>query len=860
MKKRIGILLLLLLFAASALTLTGCKTPPDTEPPENQETPGGDLPGKPSEGDDPMQSQEKLNVYKSASHRTAETVSPGETLTYTVTVKNSGTKAASVEIKDTLPAKTAYVSGNGTVSGQSITLTANVPAGGEAALTYTVRVNADASGTIVAPKATTGELQSESLLNYVGLTFNAIDRAYMAKGIAVISYSEEIDSISLAKMMYTVAFTKVPELSGTPADVLKLIFEATATETGDAYRKMVVPTLFGARAADTVKSSRFRGESAWVEREDLIAGDLLFVQNGDAAHLYIYDGAVLICLDNGYGKVDTATILSGLRTAEQYAVLRPSLSFTSAFAPYEGDAAVAATDLEKALLATAEAYFYRGYRAQYADTRMPSTYLSSSDRGEFRWQIGKRQPEDYTSANWGYINCAAFTYEVYRNALGYDLGSLYTTANLAKYYTDGGKVGVPMYPYFYRTNTKATAAEIQQVRENFFATLRFGDLVVVRRNNGGGHVMMYIGNKTVIHSGGGNFNYNEDREVYEATVRYMNLDWYLFDEASANYIFQSNGYIQHLSIVRPLDKCSSVPENTKNRMENLGGIFSEKVSSIGTGASISAGGEVTFTFRIQNFGSVAKTLAVTDIVPANATLKAAPGATVSGNHLAWSVTVEPGAVAEVSYTVIAGSAAVIESKDGKVGGVAHRCPDITVKRTLTAAEQDAFKEAAEALQKSNPKGLTGLALVNEIYRRAGLDAPFVNSGKDLSISTLRSSLFQQEQNKIWKLNPNSPYYKLVAPTLYGGRKYFTPQQYTATSKANSDRTRLPRVQDVVVGDVLVVKFLSSEAMYLYVGGDHFLNLGKATLNEDTYTSSVRLMRMMSAGQYFAVIRPSFGWK
>lgn len=859
MKKRIGILLLLL-FVVAALTVSGCKTPSDTKPPEDQETPGGDLPGEPNEGDDPMQSQEKLNVYKSASHRTAETVSPGETLTYTVTVKNSGTKAASVEIKDTLPAKTAYVSGNGTVSGQSVTLTANVPAGGEAALTYTVRVNADASGTIVAPKATAGELQSESLLNYVGLTFNAIDRAYMAKGIAVISYSEEIDSISLAKMMYTVAFTKVPELSGTPADVLKLIFEATATETGDAYRKMVVPTLFGARAADTVKSSRFRGESAWVEKEDLIAGDLLFVQNGDAAHLYIYDGAVLICLDNGYGKVDTATILSALHTAEQYAVLRPSLSFTSAFAPYEGDAAVAATDLEKALLSTAEAYFYRGYRAQYADTRMPSTYLSSSDRGEFRWQIGKRQPEDYTSANWGYINCAAFTYEVYRNALGYDLGSLYTTANLAKYYTDGGKVGVPMYPYFYRTNTKATAAEIQQVRENFFATLKFGDLVVVRRNNGGGHVMMYIGNKTVIHSGGGNFNYSEDREVYEATVRYMNLDWYLFDEASANYIFQSNGYVQHLSIVRPLDKCSSVPENTKNRMENLGGIFSEKVSSIGTGASISAGGEVTFTFRIQNFGGVAKTLAVTDIVPANATLKAAPGATVSGNHLAWSVTVEPGAVAEVSYTVIAGSAAVIESKDGKVGGVAHRCPDITVKRTLTAAEQDAFKEAAEALQKSNPKGLTGLALVNEIYRRAGLDAPFVNSGKDLSISTLRSSLFQQEQNKIWKLNPNSPYYKLVAPTLYGGRKYFTPQQYTATSKANSDRTRLPRVQDMVVGDVLVVKFLSSEAMYLYVGGDHFLNLGKSTLDEDTYTSSVRLMRMMSAGQYFAVIRPSFGWK
>ena len=188
------------------------------------------------------------------------------------------------------------------------------------------------------------------------------------------------------------------------------------------------------------------------------------------------------------------------------------------------------------------------------------------------------------------------------------------------------------------------------------------------------------------------------------------------------------------------------------------------------------------------------------------------------------------------------------------------CGSMDGKFLFSMADALIEGEAAEALQKSNPKGLTGLALVNEMYRRAGLDAPFVNSGKDLSISTLRSSLFQQEQNKIWKLNPNSPYYKLVAPTLYGGRKYFTPQQYTATSKANSDRTRLPRVQDVVVGDVLVVKFLSSEAMYLYVGGDHFLNLGKATLDEDTYTSSVRLMRMMSAGQYFAVIRPSFGWK
>ena len=99
---------------------------------------------------------------------------------------------------------------------------------------------------------------------------------------------------------------------------------------------------------------------------------------------------------------------------------------------------------------------------------------------------------------------------------------------------------------------------------------------------------------------------------------------------------------------------------------------------------------------------------------------------------------------------------------------------------------------------------------------------------------------------------------MVAPTLYGGRKYYTPQKYTSTSKVNTDRSRLPREQALVVGDVLVVRFSSSNGMYLYVGGDHFVSLGSASMASDSYSVTVRLMRMMSVGNYYAVLRPSMG--
>lgn len=852
MKKLLGILLLMLTLS---VLLVGCQTPPANTPPNDQETPDN-----PSEGDDPVIPEAKLELHKTASHRTAVTVSPGGELTYTVTVKNTGTAAAEVQIADTLPEGVSYRTGNGTLNGKTLTLAASVPAGGEVALTYTVQVGEEPATPIVAPAATAGELVSESLVNYVGVTLNAIDRAYMARGIAAMAYCENTDPITLLRYTYTVAFTRAPDLTGTPAELLALLFEDAATEAGDALRAMVAPTLYGKRGGAVAE--RFCGVSAAVAQADLIAGDLLLQQTGENATVLIYNGTALVTLDGKGTAVDTAATLSALADVDRYAVLRPSLGIAS-FVHYEDLGDLPLTVAGRALLATAEAYFYRGYRLQYDDTRMPGSYESTSDRGEFRWQIGHFSPEDYTTERWGYTNCAGFTYDLYRTALGHDLKKLYTTANLAAYYADGGKAGVPMYPYTYTPNVNATAEEREAIRQAFFETLSIGDLVVVRRNNGGGHVMMYVGNRTVVHSGGSSFDYSHDKEVYEATIRYMSLDWYLFDPSSANYIFREDGYVRRLCVVRPLDEFGGeVPADAKNRMESLAGIVAEKLSGLGAGATVNVGDAITFTVRLRNVSNAAKTVAVTDTVPAGTTLQTAPGATVSGSALSWSVILAPGATAEVSYTVTVNSGCdTVASTDTTVGGIVHTCPPILVRRTLTESEQAALVAAVEALRQSNnPKGLKGTALVNEIYRQAGLAAPFVtNRGQEVSDAKLRSELFVfNAKNTVCWLRADGDFASMLVPTLYGGRKYFTSQQYTATAKPNTDRSRLPRSQDLVVGDVVVLRFLSSETMYMYVGGDRLVNLGKTTMDADTYELDVRLMRLMSAGYYYTVLRPSMG--
>ena len=811
----------------------------------------------PKENDPKM--LENVSMEKTASPSEAINVMPGESIEYAITVSNQNEERCKILISDILPANTVYLGGDADLDGMQLSLSVSLKKGETKTLRYTVRVSdsLESGVSVYSPAASAGEKKSNALEHFVGRTLNASEQNRMRDAILALAFSEDIAPLKLCKDMYIVAFSESPTLAATPEAVLDALFGSGNIENADAMRALVAPHLFGGSAVSSDFDFLFNGNQSFASASDLLIGDLLFAEVENETKLYIFDGNDLISLMNGCTKAETSAVLSSLENASRYAVLRPSVSLATLGYTLPEEA-LDLTAAQTALIETAKAYLQRGYRVQYDDSRMNSG-------GEYRWQIGQYAPEDYTSDKWGYLNCAAFTYECYRNALGMDLGSRYTTNALCKYYLNGGKAGASEYPYYYHNNLNVPEADRAEIENAFMNELEIGDLVVILREGGYGHVMLYIGNGLLIHSSGASFNYSKDTETYEPTIRYMNVAGYLFNPESANYLFREvedtkkggmRCYIEDLAIVRPLDGFDGkIPENTQNRVENLSCILAEKLSSAPEGMTVNPGAPIAFTFRIKNNGLVAKTLEVKDYIPENATLLSAGDFAYKDGVLTASITVAPGATAEVSYTVSASGAlgSKIYNKNATVGGVLHTCPAIYIEKTLTAAEQEAIIAAVAQFKASNPDNLTNFALVNAIYAAAGLEAPFAE-GADV-----RDSLFKNinaNGNSVWQLSADSEYYDMVAPTFYGGYRYHTPQAYTTYSKVSTDRSRLPREQALVVGDILVVKFSSSDAMYMYVGGDHFVSLGSASMTDDTYSVTVRLMRMMSVGNYYAILRPS----
>lgn len=825
------------------------------------------------EANDPV-SIEGISATKESSLRPSATLALNAPISYTIKVTNNSGSAALVPVTDEIPANTAYASGDAEVNGEKLYWLVNVPAGETVEISYTVKVQPIKKlfdkVAISAPAANAGgaiaECEGE---NYVKRTLNSVDQTYLAKAISAISYSENIDAATLIRMMYNVAFSKYPSIiKFTPANMISYIFQSTATEDGSALRKMVIPTLYGGSGASSLIKSEFIGESAAIEKADLITGDIILVKDSSGSKMYIYNGEQLISVsDSGCKKADTDAVISAANSANYYVALRPSMVMTSLVSYTAKIDYDSMTAEQEALVKTAENYILRGYRLQYDDGGMASV-------SEYRWEIGKYQPEDYTEQFWRYINCAGFTYDVYRNSLGIDLESLYTTQALMRHFTNKGTENA-QYPFYFQWDEDIHSDVDRQaeIQERFLSTLQVGDLVVVTRDGkvgGYGHVMLYVGNGMLIHSSGS--SRSGDTEYYEATIRYMNVLSYLFDPNASNYLFveeATESTVYQTCIVRPLNmKTAVISENTANRVENLYGVLTEKLSSHPEGMTVNKGDEITYTFKITNYSGEGRNLAVTDIVPENSTLVSAEGAIINGTSLKWYVFVDAGEIATVSYTVRATGeyGSYIYSDDATIGGVRHTCTKTYIEKTLTPEDEQAILEAVEYYRNNNTDALTGTALINAIYEYAGLEAPFVDDeGNTVSLSTIRDSLMKSVSVKsgsttysLWELNTDYEYYDMIVPTMYGGGKYYTKNLYSATCKDSSDRSRLPREQGLVFGDIVVARFSSSYATYMYLGSEHLININASLSDDANYASYHRLQRMLSAGNYYVILRPSMG--
>lgn len=797
-----------------------------------------------------------VSAEKTASVSPGETLHPGEKITYSIKVKNCTASEKNIKVTDTIPENTSC--------NQLTEWQVSLMPYGEETLSYTVTINDDSSlygKHIEGTSANVGGIKVECYPVYMKKTLNETDRSRLDTAIQALNFSE-FEGFEMLNFIYTVAFTRGFNLTGTPADILNNLYvngsgelEGTAGSGEEAGAeamnlfKITVPGYFGGHRVNSSAEKMFGSERARIiEKKNLIAGDVILIHEDISASsdgkAYIYDGDKMAEIKSGgMYFTDTDAFLDKLLSYDRYLIIRPSAALTN-LNNYPAEKELNLTPAQKAVIETAKSYMLRGGRMQYDD-------LVMFNLSDYRWVKAQKHPEDYTTNEWGYSNCAVFTYDVYYHALNYDI----------KYWNTGAlNTGTNFHVYSHTNtynpdtadeNTEKPSKELQQqVKQEVFETLQPGDIIVIRRfKSGSGHAMLYIGNGTIIHSGGKNYNTASSLETYEPTVRFKSLED-LFTEGDTCHLF---GAVQYMKICRPLKSFTGdIPKNTVNRIDNMKGIVAEKTSSHSSSVTVNPGEEITYTISAYNTNKEPVNLEIKDLVPQNATYVSG-AEKVNGLNLSWNITVPAREKASVTYKIKVNEDAVpdalIDNSKATVGGVMTRCPDILIKNSLTATEQEKIKAAIKDL--AVPGGYTGPELANQIYKTAlGVEDvlyDYDNNGiveiEDVQAGTFMQTSYNSSYG--FKINRDTVYGQMVAGNLFGGRKYNAPV-------FSGECTPLAKKHNIMVGDILLGRTLSSSVIYIY-DGENFINLTSLV----AYEPNTRLMKVLGYGNNYAVLRPSF---
>lgn len=837
-----------------------CET--EISPPKEPEEP--EEPKEPENPKDPEDQGAGITLQKFVSVLPSKTVNLGEVLTYTVRVQNASDKEKNIDVTDTVPTNASYVSGaDGELDGK-LSWCVALAVGESRDLTYTVKVSDDISlytdGILSSEKACVGSKSAECYPIYIRRTLTESDAVYLDAAMNALNDSSFKDQ-TLLKWIYQVAFSKSITLTSRLVDTLDKILDAPSYSNTE-LRALVAPTLYGGSAVTADTDEKMPGaRAANVEEGDFVFGDALIVESADEERIFIFN-RIFFELTDGMAAADGAEVFELIKNSERFVVLRPSMSMPR-IAISGGKTDVSElNEYQKMLLKTAEAYLLRGERIQYDDSRLASVRVNG-ERPEFRWQKGFNAPEDYASDRWGYTNCAAFCHDVYLYGLGYEI-NVYTTAAMAS--------SMSKQTVLFHMNNKAfTDEEKAYVRKMFEDSLEIGDLIVVRRSNGSGHVMLYVGDGRVIHSSGSSYNYNTSAETYEPSIRYMDIYDYLFTPGASNNVCEqfSKKYVSELYVIRPLlDYTEKIDPQSVARVTNLSGIRAEKVSSYSRGRTVNPGDEITFNFNLFNSGETEKTVEISDVVPENTEFVSVNGGNHTEGILSFTIVLASGESKTVSYTVKVSDVeygTAIYSDKATINGVVFRCPEIYVKKTLTADEKSRIKSAIASFVNKSDNTLFGIDLANAIYAAAGLEAPFADADFESVVrgvleyaeGATADSSSEKENTNVVRVSINGEYRDMLVDGAFGGRYLYTETlEYLGGDNEGGIRTRLLRSHNLEVGDVIIARVGSGtppEKVLIY-DGEALYDISSSVISKQD--TDPRLARLLAYQHYFMVLRPS----
>jgi len=487
--------------------------------------------------------------------------------------------------------------------------------------------------------------------------------------------------------------------------------------------------------------------------------------------------------------------------------------------------------IQEAVVAVAEAYYARGVYIQYEDKKFISSgSILRADRHKY-------SPEDATSQFTTYSNCAVFTYDVYKEALGIDIVA-WTCSGLQK--------AVDMHALTSTTPPK-TDEEKAALKQRILDTLQPGDIIAHLKGGSWGHAMLYIGYDEILHctsnfGEGGSYNMEKNTEVSEPNGGILRMS--IEDLWTKQELLES----EQFCIVRPtLRHTEAKPtENALNRVKNLQNIYVEKLCDHTAGMTAAPDEEITFTFLIKNNNKSAKTVEIVEPVPSNTTYVSGADS-VAGDTLKWSVDLEGNSEKQISYTVKVNADAKIGAEIysmSKVGGVEVECRPTFVGKNLSAAEQ---KKIYDEAVKISGDSVTGIALAKQIYASAGLSCD-IGTESEIIENIYQASKMAKNH---FQLNKESKYVNMVAPTMYGG--FFVT---TDILRFGGARTKGPLPNQIMAGDIILCKEGDVYNVYLFVGNEIVMSLNAGSVGILDKEKSAAALLSTIGHDMFVILRPA----
>lgn len=480
-------------------------------------------------------------------------------------------------------------------------------------------------------------------------------------------------------------------------------------------------------------------------------------------------------------------------------------------------------------------------------------------------------PEEATSQHMIFLDCSSYVNAVIYETFGVNVMPYETTEktpqtlNYMNYAIENSSnsdvLGV------WECSDYTTEEEKSSLLNSIRAQLQVGD-VIDYRTASAGHSLIYVGNDTILHSTGNDFessplnpeNSNEGKITKEAngTVQLLSLDRLFSDTDSNRYLFKSG--MLRFCVLRPMARGLTLTENTTKRMLAKG-LDGEKTLNVGVNTGIAKGQEITYTLTVKNHRDVAyKNVEIKDVLDDNLTfVSGSDGVSCSGQTVTFNKEIKSGETITLSWTAkvkdTAVTGAIITSNQTTVAGV-KQASIINSVVGYSASQLQSVADKAKEYVEQGKEFDNPIDMVESIYKDA-LNVTLFDY--DNLASTLNDIL--DTENATLTTNNIS---KMVAPNLYGG------QSITKLYRSNKDIIRLITTQNLSIGDVIIAEsdelyeseIYPKRVAYVYVGDMQVVacttRVGKCklvTMSNDQYDKKHVLVTIFAYNRY-AVLRPS----